>query len=90
MRLVRNCHHLPLIRELKPDGSFGDIVVINPDKVEETLAQRSHTRGWLQIEIGREGIDDLSRNTDCTTYTDHITDAWNATEQQATSEEKMR
>jgi hypothetical protein len=38
-RLVRNCRYWPLIREIKqPSGEFGDIVVLQPNKVEETLA----------------------------------------------------
>jgi hypothetical protein len=50
-RLVRNCKFWPLIREIKPNGEFGDIVVIRPQKVEETLAKRVYTRGWYQSEI---------------------------------------
>ncbi len=57
-RLVRNCKHWPLIRELKPDGSFGDIVVIKPQKVEETLAKKAHTRAWYQepVNLAEDGI----------------------------------
>jgi hypothetical protein len=47
-RLVRNCRFWPLICEIKPSGDFGDIVVIRPNKVEETLAKRPYTRGWYQ------------------------------------------
>jgi hypothetical protein len=37
-RLLRNCRFGPLTRELKPDGSFGDILIIKPHKVDETFA----------------------------------------------------
>jgi hypothetical protein len=47
-KLVRNCQHWPLIREIKPDGYFGDIIVLKPSKAEETLRKRPHTRGWHQ------------------------------------------
>ena len=50
-RLVRNCKFWPLIRELKANGDFGDIVVIRPAKVEETLKKRVYTRGWYQSEM---------------------------------------
>jgi hypothetical protein len=57
-RLVRNCKFWPLIRELKPDGSFGDILVIRPNKVEETLAKKVYTRGWYQepVNIAENGL----------------------------------
>ena len=47
-RLVRNCRFWPLIREIKPDGNFGDIVFIRPAKADETLAKKVCTRGWCQ------------------------------------------
>ena len=47
-RLVRNCRFWPLIREIKPDGNFGDIVFIRPAKVDETLAKKVWARGWYQ------------------------------------------
>ena len=39
-RLVRNCKFWPLIRVLNVNGDFGDIVVIRPAKVEDTLNKR--------------------------------------------------
>ena len=57
-RLVRNCRYWPLIRELKPDGSFGDLVIIRPDKVEETLVKKTYTRGWYQdtVNLAEAGL----------------------------------
>jgi hypothetical protein len=57
-RLVRNCRHWPLIREIKPDGRFGDIVVIRPNKVEETLVKKPYTRGWYQgkVNLAEDGL----------------------------------
>jgi hypothetical protein len=57
-RLVRNCRFWPLIRELKPDGSFGDIIVLRPNKVEETLKKKPYTRGWYQdtMNLAEEGL----------------------------------
>jgi hypothetical protein len=58
-RLVRNCRYWPLIREIKqPSGKFGDIVVLRPNKVEETLARKPYTRGWYQgtVNIAEQGI----------------------------------
>lgn len=40
-RLTRSCRHWPLIRKIKPDGDFGDIMMLEPSKVEECL-QKSH------------------------------------------------
>ena len=45
---MRNCKFWPLIREIKPDGNFGDIAVIKPPKVDETLAKKVRARGWHQ------------------------------------------
>jgi hypothetical protein len=47
-RLGRNCRHWPLIREIKLDRNFSNIVVIQPNKVEETLSKRPYTHGWYQ------------------------------------------
>ena len=57
-RLSRNCRYWPLIREIKPDGSFGDIVVIRPGKVDETLTKKVYTRGWYQSEanLAEDGL----------------------------------
>ena len=57
-RLVRNCRYWPLIRALKPDGSFGDIVYIRPCKVEKTLTKKVYTRGWYQSEtnLAEDGL----------------------------------
>jgi hypothetical protein len=43
---VRHCRHWSLIREIKqPSGKFGDVVVLQPSKVEETLAKKpGHAR----------------------------------------------
>jgi hypothetical protein len=37
-----------LIREIEPDGHFGDIVALKPSKAEETLRKKAHTWGWCQ------------------------------------------
>jgi hypothetical protein len=50
-KLVRNCRYWPLIREIKPDGYFGDIIVLRPSKVEETLRKKPYTRGWYQGKV---------------------------------------
>jgi hypothetical protein len=39
------CRFWPLTRELKPDGSFRDTVVIKPNKVEDRLAKQACTHG---------------------------------------------
>ena len=57
--LVRHCRFWPLLREIKqPSGEFGDIIVLRPNKVEETLARRPHTRGWCQgvVNLAEDGI----------------------------------
>jgi hypothetical protein len=43
--LVQNCRFWPLMRALKPDGSFGETVVIEPNKVDETLGKQARTQG---------------------------------------------
>jgi hypothetical protein len=58
-RLVRNCRYWPFIREIKqPSGEFGDIIVLRPNKVEETLAKKPYTRGWYQdtVNLAEKGI----------------------------------
>jgi hypothetical protein len=47
-RLVRNCRFWPLIREIKPDGNFGDIIVLRPNKVETALIKAPYSRRWYQ------------------------------------------
>ena len=43
-KLVRNCKHWPLIREIKqPSGEFGDTIVLRPSKVDETLTKKLYT-----------------------------------------------
>ncbi len=82
-RLVRNCKHWPLIRELKPDGSFGDIVVIKPQKVEETLAKKVCTRAWYQepVNLAEDGIVGPFNFTPIDGETHRISeDAWKAVE----------
>jgi hypothetical protein len=37
-----------LIREIKQDGYFGDIIALRPSKVEEALRKKPHRRGWCQ------------------------------------------
>jgi hypothetical protein len=49
-RTTRNCKYWPLIRELRPDGNFGSIVMVRPDKVDELLAKKPYSRGWYQRE----------------------------------------
>jgi hypothetical protein len=49
-RTTRNCKYWPLIRELRPDGNFGAILMIRPDKVDELLAKKPFSRGWYQRE----------------------------------------
>jgi chemotaxis protein histidine kinase CheA len=49
-RTTRNCKYWPLIRELRPDGNFGAIVMIRPEKVDELLAKKPYSRGWYQRE----------------------------------------
>jgi hypothetical protein len=59
-KLVRhNCRHWPLIREIKqPSGKFGDIVVLGPSEVEETLAKKPCTQGWHQgtVNLAEQGL----------------------------------
>ena len=58
-KLVRQCKHWPLIREIKqPSGEFGDIIVLRPNKVEELLAKRPYTRGWYQgtVNLAEQGL----------------------------------
>jgi hypothetical protein len=49
-RTTRTCKYWPLIRELRPDGNFGAIIMVRPDKVDEMLAKRPTSRGWYQRE----------------------------------------
>jgi hypothetical protein len=49
-RTTRNCKYWPLIRELRPDGNFGAILMIRPEKVDELLAKKPFSRGWYQRE----------------------------------------
>jgi hypothetical protein len=50
-----------LIHEIKPDGNFGDIIVLWPSKVEAALIKAPYySRGWYQekvnlAEVGRVG-----------------------------------
>jgi hypothetical protein len=57
-RVTRLCRYWPLIREIRPDGHFGDIIMIQPDRVEKHLAKKPLTRGWYQMEanIAENGI----------------------------------
>jgi hypothetical protein len=58
-RLVGDCKHWPLIREIKqPSSEFGDIIVLRPNKVEEILAKKLCTRGWHQgtVNLAEQGI----------------------------------
>lgn len=49
-RTTRNCKYWPLIREIRPDGNFGAILMVRPDKVDELLAKKPFSRGWYQRE----------------------------------------
>jgi hypothetical protein len=49
-RATRACKYWPLIREIRPDGNFGAILMVRPDKVDELLAKRPTSRGWYQRE----------------------------------------
>ena len=54
-RPTRQCKFWPLIRELRPDGYFGAIVVVAPNKIPEMLKKQNTTRTWYQDTIN---IDD--------------------------------
>jgi hypothetical protein len=49
-RTTQECKHWPLIREIKPDGNFGAIIMVQPDRVDKYLAKRPSTVGWYQME----------------------------------------
>jgi hypothetical protein len=58
-KLVRHCRHWSLIRKItQPSGNFGDIIVLRPSKVEETLAKKPRTRGWHQgtVNLAEQGL----------------------------------
>jgi hypothetical protein len=46
-RAIRECKQWPLIREMKGE-EFRAIIMVRPEKVEEVIAKRPHTRNWYQ------------------------------------------
>jgi outer membrane biosynthesis protein TonB len=57
-RTTQECKHWPLIREIRPDGNFGAIIMIQPDRVDRYLAKRPSTVGWYQLEanLAEDGL----------------------------------
>jgi hypothetical protein len=57
-RTTRQCKYWPLVREIRPDGNFGAIIVIQPERVEKHIAKKPLTRGWYQMEtnIAEDGL----------------------------------
>jgi hypothetical protein len=49
-QMTRNCKYWPLIRELQPDGNFGAIVMVRPNKVDKLLAKKPYSGRYQREE----------------------------------------
>ena len=47
-----------MIYEWRSDETFGDMVIVRPDKVDKTIEKNPRTRAWyeLQINLAEDGI----------------------------------
>jgi hypothetical protein len=92
-RLVCNCRYWPLVYEIRHDGHFGQMISVQPNKVDEVLRNKPLTRGWYQMEVniaedGLIGPFNFTKQQDGKTTETHIirADIWKALEAEVRDE----